>query len=66
MQQIEDHEFEAVMWKTEDIDDIIAMIREMRGDKRPRRVAEPTEKQKLPSLQDLGFKPKANIGIMRR
>jgi hypothetical protein len=68
MQQIEDHEFEAIMWTNSDIEGIIDMIRDFRGEKRPRKVAEAEEapKQKVPSLQDLGFKPKANSGIMRR
>lgn len=66
MRQIEDHKFEAIMWKSSDIDDIIVMIRELRGDKRPRRVVEEAPKKKLPTLQALGLPPKMNSGITRR
>lgn len=68
MRQIEDHEFEAIMWKDHDIEGIIDMMRELRGDKRPRKIVEAEEapKQKLPSLKELGFAPKMNSGITRR
>lgn len=68
MRQIEDHEFEAIMWKTEDIEAIIDMMRERRGDKRPRKFTEAEEapKQKMPTLRELGLPPKMNSGITRR